>query len=119
VAIAAEFDPDKQITFTGKVEKVMWTNPHIYTWVSVRQEDGTELVYHVEGGATNGLFRSGWRSDSLHAGDTVTISGWRSKNPRVAECRAGNHHQRGAEDLQRKRARKSCRVAYLRGTALP
>jgi hypothetical protein len=78
---AAEFDADKKITFTGKVEKVMWTNPHIYTWVLVRQQDGTDMVYHVEGGAPNGLFRSGWRRDSLHAGDTVTVSGWRSKNP--------------------------------------
>jgi len=78
---AAEFDPNKPVTFTGKVEKVMWTNPHIYTYVSVKQEGGADMVYHIEGSAPNTLFRNGWRRDSLHPGDTVTVSGWRSKNP--------------------------------------
>lgn len=78
---AAEFDPNKPVTFTGKVEKVMWTNPHIYTYVTVKQEGGSDLVYHIEGSAPNTLFRNGWRKDSLHPGDTVTVSGWRSKNP--------------------------------------
>lgn len=77
---AAEFDPDKPVTFTGKVEKVMWTNPHIYTYISVQQGTAA-VVYHVEGSAPNSLFRNGWRKDSLRPGDTVTVSGWRSKNP--------------------------------------
>lgn len=78
---AAEFDPDKPVTFTGKVQKVMWLNPHIYTFVQVEQQGAPSIVYHVEGSAPNSLFRQGWRQNSLKAGDVVTVKGWRAKNP--------------------------------------
>ena len=77
---AAEFDSGQRVTFTGTVQKVMWMNPHIYTYVEVKQPDGTSFVYHVEGGAPNGLFRQGWRKDSLPVGTVVSVSGWRSRN---------------------------------------
>lgn len=78
---AAEFDPSKPVTFTGAVQKVMWMNPHIYTLIEVKQPSGESFVYHVEGSAPNTLFRQGWRKDSLKVGDTVTVNGWRAKNP--------------------------------------
>jgi hypothetical protein len=78
---AAEFDPDKAVTFTGKVQKVMWLNPHIYTWIEVEQQGAPSIVYHVEGGAPNALFRQGWRQGSLKVGEVVTVKGWRAKNP--------------------------------------
>jgi DNA/RNA endonuclease YhcR with UshA esterase domain len=79
-SIAAEFDTSKQITFTGTVKVVEWTNPHTYTQVEVKNPDGTSTVYRVEGGPPNALFRQGWRKDSLKAGETVTVSGLRAKN---------------------------------------
>lgn len=78
---AAEFDPNKPVTFTGTVQKVMWMNPHIYTHIKVKQPGGASLVYHVEGGSPNSLFRQGWRKDSLKVGDVVTVTGWHAKNP--------------------------------------
>jgi Family of unknown function (DUF6152) len=78
---AAEFDPSKPVTFTGTVQKVMWMNPHIYTHIEVKQQGAPTMVYHVEGGAPNALFRQGWRKDSLKVGDTVTVKAWRAKNP--------------------------------------
>ncbi len=78
---AAEFDSGMPVTFTGTVQKVMWMNPHIYTYVEVKQPDGTSFVYHVEGGAPNGLFRQGWRKDSLPVGTQVTVKGWHARNP--------------------------------------
>jgi hypothetical protein len=77
---AAEFDNSKPITFTGVVKKVQWMNPHIYTLVETKGADGTPVVYRIEGGPPNALFRLGWRMDSLHIGDTVTVSGLRAKN---------------------------------------
>ncbi len=77
---AAEFDKSKPITFTGTVKKVQWLNPHIYTHVEVKSADGTTVVYRVEGGPPNALFRLGWRMDSLKVGDTVTVSGFRAKS---------------------------------------
>ena len=76
---AAEFDKGKPITFTGTVKKVQWMNPHIYTLVEVKSPDGG-IVYSVEGGPPNALYRQGWRMDSLKIGETVTVSGLRAKN---------------------------------------
>ena len=77
---AAEFDKGKPITFTGTVKKVQWMNPHIYTHVEVKGANGDTIVYRVEGGPPNALYRQGWRMDSLKVGETVTVSGVRAKN---------------------------------------
>jgi len=79
-SISAEFDTNKPIKFTGKVVKVEWMNPHIYTHVETTDE-GKTVVFKVEGGPPNSLFRQGWRKDTLKQGDTVTVSGIRAKNP--------------------------------------
>jgi len=79
-SIAAEFDTNKPISFTGTVKVVEWTNPHTYTQVEVKNPDGTMTLYRVEGGPPNALFRQGWRKDSLKTGETVTVKGLRAKN---------------------------------------
>jgi uncharacterized protein DUF6152 len=79
-SVSAEFDTNKPITFTGKVVKVDWRNPHIYTHVEAKDPDsGKVTTFKVEGGAPNSLFRQGWRRDTVKAGDTVTVSGVRAK----------------------------------------
>ena len=80
-SISAEFDTSKPITFSGKVTKVEWMNPHIYTNVEAKDPEGKVVVYRVEGGPPNSLFRQGWRKDTLKPGDTVTVSGIRAKIP--------------------------------------
>ena len=77
---AAEFDNKKPITFTGTVKKIQWMNPHIYTLVETKDADGKPVVYRVEGGPPNALFRQGWRMNTLKVGDTITVSGLRAKN---------------------------------------
>ena len=77
-SISAEFDVNKPVKFTGKVVKVEWMNPHIYTHVETT-EDGKTVVYKVEGGPPNSLFRQGWRRDTLKQGDVVSVSGIRAK----------------------------------------
>jgi hypothetical protein len=78
-SVSAEFDTNKPVSFTGTVKKVEWTNPHIYTQVETKGPDGKIIVYRVEGGAPNSLYRSGWRKDTLKVGETVTVSGIRAK----------------------------------------
>src|SRR5688572_26343280 len=80
-SISAEFDTNKPIKFTGTIKKVDWLNPHIYTHVEVKNPDGTTVVYKVEGGPPNSLYRQGWRKDTLKIGETVTVSGIRAKIP--------------------------------------
>jgi len=87
-AVSAEFDRNKPITFTGQVKKVDWMNPHIYTHIETKDAAGKTVVYEVEGGAPNSLFRNGWRPDSLKVGETVTVSGSRAKSD--TSMRVGN-----------------------------
>ena len=57
-SISAEFDTNKPIKFTGKVAKVEWMNPHIYTHVeAVDPDTGKTVVFKVEGGPPNSLYR--------------------------------------------------------------
>ena len=81
-SISAEFDTNKPIKFTGKVTKVEWMNPHIYTHVEAMDPDsGKTVTFKVEGGPPNSLYRQGWRKDTVKAGDTVSVSGVRAKIP--------------------------------------
>ena len=79
-SVSAEFDTTKPIKFTGTIKKVDWTNPHIYTHVEAKDETGKLVVYRVEGGPPNSLFRQGWRKDTLKVGETVSVAGVRAKN---------------------------------------
>jgi hypothetical protein len=79
-AITAEFDPNRPITFTGTIKRVEWMNPHIYTQVEVKEAGGKVVVYRVEGGPPNALYRQGWRKDDIKVGETVTVSGLRAKS---------------------------------------
>lgn len=80
-SFAAEYDRSKPVKFTGKVTKVEWMNPHIYFYVDVQDAaTGKVINYACEGAAPNGLYRNGWRKDSLKAGDSVTVEGWRAKD---------------------------------------
>ena len=78
-SISAEFDTSKPVSFTGTVKKVEWTNPHIYTQIEAKGPDGKTILYRVEGGAPNSLYRQGWRKETLKVGETVTVSGIRAK----------------------------------------
>jgi hypothetical protein len=80
-SVSAEFDLNKPISFKGIVKKVEWGNPHIYTVIETKDEAGKTVTYRVEGGAPNGLYRAGWRPDSLKPGDEVSVTGRRAKSP--------------------------------------
>jgi len=80
-SFAAEYDRTKPIKFSGKVTKVEWMNPHIYFYVDVKDEATGKITnWACEGAAPNGLYRNGWRKESLKAGDTVSVDGWRAKD---------------------------------------
>jgi len=78
-SFAAEYDNNKPIKFSGKVTKVEWMNPHIYVYVDAN-DNGKTVNYAVEGGAPNGLYRQGWRKDTLKAGDPISIEGFLEKD---------------------------------------
>ena len=78
---SAEFDRNKPLEFTGTVQAVGWVNSHGYVVIEAEGADGKAIVYEVEIGAPNGLYRAGWRKESLKTGTVIEFAGWRSRDP--------------------------------------
>jgi hypothetical protein len=78
-SFAAEFDSNKPITLVGAVARLEWTNPHIWVYFDVKDEQGTQR-WQCEGGAPNTLTRNGWSKDSLKAADIITVDGWLARD---------------------------------------
>jgi hypothetical protein len=72
----AQYDASKPVTLTGNVTKVEWTNPHIFIYIDVADEESGEAVnWALEMGGPNALLRLGWKRDSLKPGDEITVEG--------------------------------------------
>jgi hypothetical protein len=84
-SFAAEFDSKKPITLKGVVTKVEWTNPHVWIYLSVKDENGKVTNWGAELGPPHGLQGRGWRRNTLEIGTKITVNGSMSKNgsPRV------------------------------------
>jgi hypothetical protein len=77
----AEFDRTKQVSLTGVVTKVEWTNPHVWFWVNVKDEASGKLVnWGCEMGSPNALQRTGWTYTTMKEGMTVSLTGTRAKD---------------------------------------
>lgn len=74
-SFAAEFDANKPVTLKGTVTKLEWTNPHIWVYLDVKDDQGNLQPWQCEGGAPNTLTRNGWSRDSLKSGDQIVIDG--------------------------------------------
>jgi hypothetical protein len=70
----AAFNMQDEKTVTGTVRRVDWTNPHIWIWLDVPNNQGGMDVYAFEGMSPNFLERRGWKRTTLKTGDTVTIT---------------------------------------------
>lgn len=79
-SFSAQYDDKKPIDFTGTITRIEWMNPHVYFYVDVKDAGGKVINYAVENGAPNGLYRQGWRKDTLKTGDVVTVSGFKAKD---------------------------------------
>lgn len=80
-SFSAEFDAEKPITLTGIVTKVEWTNPHVWFYINVRDDETGEVTnWGAEMGPPHGLQRRGWRRNTLQIGEEVTVNGFLARN---------------------------------------
>ena len=68
------FNMQEEISITGTVSKVQWTNPHIWIWVDVAGENGEVVTWGLEGMSPNFLARRGWTRTTLEVGDEITVA---------------------------------------------
>jgi hypothetical protein len=88
-AFAAEFDANKPVHFNATVTKMMWTNPHSWIQVDVKQPDGTVQSWMIEAGSPNILLRRGFTKEALVPGTEIVIDGYQSKD--------GSHRANGRD----------------------
>jgi hypothetical protein len=74
-SFAAEFDATKPITLKGIVMQIDWTNPHVWFYINVKDEEGHTVRWACEMGAPHQLQQRGWLRDTMKVGDLVTMEG--------------------------------------------
>lgn len=70
---SAMFDKEKVLDVTATVQEFQWTNPHVWIQITVKNDQGEQKKWSIEGLGPNGLFRNGWRPNSFKPGDVVEI----------------------------------------------
>ena len=79
-SFAAEFDATKPVKMTGTVTKIEWTNPHVWFYVDIKDENGKVTNWGFELGSPNGLMRAGWTKNSMKLGEVITVEGSAAKD---------------------------------------
>ena len=78
----AEFDQKNIVTIKGTITKFEWMNPHSYFYVDVPGTTGGPAVnWAVEGRNLSIMSRMGWTKQTLKAGEAVTVTLYRHKDP--------------------------------------
>jgi hypothetical protein len=68
------FDMSAEKTIEGTIADFQWTNPHTWTWVDVKNDDGSVTRWGFEGMSPNFLGRRGWTKNTMKPGDHVKIT---------------------------------------------
>ncbi len=79
-AFSAEFDSEKPTTKSGLVTKVEWTNPHIWFYLDVTDDNGVTETWGFEMGPPHLLQARGWTRTTMIIGDEVTVAGSLARN---------------------------------------
>lgn len=79
-SITAEFAPGKEFTVTGVLTRIDWTNPHVYWFVDVKDENGNVETYAFQGGPPSMYHRVGLRKADWIVGQVVTVTAIAAKD---------------------------------------
>ncbi len=74
----SEFDRGIVTEVEGEVVALSWRNPHVLFDIAVTDDDGQEVVWHLEGGALSSQRRRGLTPERIQVGDHVRAAGWPS-----------------------------------------
>lgn len=69
----AMFDFSKEVTITGTLRDLQWTNPHIHILVSAPAVNGGMVDWDVEGATPANLKARGWSRDVIKPGEKISI----------------------------------------------
>lgn len=92
---AAMFDPEAQMTVTGKVTRFDYLNPHSWLFVEVQNEDGTVTEWGFETDAPPRLRRLGVGPQKWVKGDLIHVRTNPLRDGRPAGHLVGTHRSDG------------------------
>jgi len=70
----AVFDIEHPLELRGTVQKFKFTSPHTFIVLEVKADDGSTMIWTLEGASPSFLVRDGWSSQSLKSGDQIKLS---------------------------------------------
>jgi hypothetical protein len=79
-SFVAEYDSNKPVKVSGVVTKVEWTNPHIWFYVDVKDDQGRVTNWGFSAGPPGVLQRRGISRDALKQGDVIVVEGFRARD---------------------------------------
>ena len=79
-SFAAEYDGNKPVKVTGVVTKVEWTNPHIWFFVDVKDDQGRVTNWGFSAGPPGVLQRRGISRDAMKKGDVIVVEGFHARD---------------------------------------
>lgn len=78
-SLASEFDESKPMTLHGVITKIDWVNPHVYVYMTVKNNGKTE-EWSLETLPPVMLRKGGLRKDMLGAGEMVTVLTYQARS---------------------------------------
>jgi hypothetical protein len=79
-SFAAEYDGSKPVKVSGVVTRVQWTNPHIWFFVDVKDDQGRVTNWGFSAGPPGVLQRRGISRSALEIGDAIVVEGFRARD---------------------------------------
>jgi len=74
------FDLSKSVTYTGKLTRLEFINPHSWLYFEVTDANGKVTKYRCEMRSAHTLRRSGWKEELFPIGEQVTIEAAPDRN---------------------------------------
>lgn len=96
-SFAVQYDGSKPVTITGWITKVEWTNPHVYFYMDVEDEQGEVESWAFEMVAPIVLERRGWSRNTLAIGEEIEVDGFLARDGSRLASAAALHVLRTGE----------------------
>jgi len=77
---SSSYDMEHPVNMKGVVTNMEWTNPHVFIYLEVKDDNGTVEQWRVEGNSPNMLVRAGWKKEMIKAGDLLIVNGAPAKS---------------------------------------
>jgi hypothetical protein len=70
----AMYDTTTRMTVEARVKEYIWSNPHVWIYLEIEDENGQPVEWILEAAAPGRLVNAGWSAQSMKPDDVVTVT---------------------------------------------